>query len=74
VSELRRAIEAGREAGLKYIYVGNVPGERSESTFCPSCGKAVIERFGYSIGGYDLDSGNHCRHCQAIIEGVFDSA
>ena len=43
---LRRGLESGREAGLKYVYAGNIPGE-SENTICPVCGEVLIERLGY---------------------------
>ncbi|HUU29453.1 MAG TPA: AmmeMemoRadiSam system radical SAM enzyme [archaeon] len=72
VAALRRALEIGKEAGLKYIYVGNVPGDRSESTFCPACGKLVIERFGFSIGETHLEPGGYCAYCKNQIEGVFE--
>ena len=47
---LQRAYEIGREVGLQYVYVGNLPGNQTESTFCPGCGKLVIERSGYWLG------------------------
>jgi len=72
VESLRRALDIGKEAGLKYIYVGNVPGERSESTFCPECGRVVIERYGFSISSIELKPGGYCKFCNTLIEGVFD--
>jgi len=46
---LERAEEIGKAAGLHYVYLGNVPGSKSESTFCYSCGRVLIERVGYRI-------------------------
>ena len=69
VGALERAVEIGRRAGLKYVYAGNIPGSLNEHTYCPSCGKAVIERVGFSIKRYDLERGK-CRHCQTPIDGV----
>jgi len=46
---LERAEEIGKAAGLHYVYLGNVPGSKSESTFCYSCGRMLIERVGYRI-------------------------
>ncbi len=50
------------EAGLKYVYLGNVSDPKYEATYCPSCKNAVIERLGYSIGPMRLD-GRRCAFC-----------
>lgn len=47
ISTLEHAYDIGQKAGLKFVYTGNVPGHKSESTICYSCGKSIIERFGY---------------------------
>lgn len=47
------AYEIGKRAGLKYIYVGNIPGNQKENTYCPSCGKLAIKRMGYYIERFD---------------------
>lgn len=66
---LQRAYEIGKEAGLRYIYVGNLPGSKAESTFCYNCGELLIERVGYSIGRNAIcDSA--CPKCGAMIAGV----
>lgn len=59
---LNRALEIGREAGLNYIYIGNAPGQGNENTFCPFCGKLVVERMGYYTRVVGLD-GSICRFC-----------
>jgi pyruvate formate lyase activating enzyme len=66
---IARAVEIGREAGLKYIYAGNLPGDSTESTYCPGCGKRVIERFGFTVRDIEVDDGA-CRFCGATIDGV----
>jgi len=66
---LRRAREIGLEAGLKYVYEGNVPGEGGESTYCPSCGALLIERFGFSLRSVTMKSGR-CPGCNSTIDGV----
>jgi len=66
---LERAVAIGRAAGLKYVYSGNVPGDPNEHTYCPSCGKRVIERMGFRIGRYDVENGA-CRFCHTTIDGV----
>jgi len=69
VKTLLKARDIGLEAGLRYVYTGNVPGEDGEHTTCPGCGKTVIERFGFHIRGYALEEGR-CRHCRTPIDGV----
>jgi pyruvate formate lyase activating enzyme len=58
---MHRAAEIGREAGLRYVYVGNVPGNMHENTFCPSCGAVAIGRIGYHTT-LNLE-GNRCASC-----------
>lgn len=70
VSTLERAWQIGQEAGLEYVYVGNLPGNHTESTFCPACHHVVIERSGYSLGRRNLPGGK-CGHCGTAIAGVW---
>jgi len=72
VDVLKRAYKIGKKAGLKYIYVGNVPASESgcENTFCPKCGKVVVERSGYEIGAIDVKNGM-CGFCGEKIYGVW---
>ena len=65
---LERAEEIGRTAGLHYIYLGNVPGAKSESTFCYKCGKMLIERIGYRIVSNKIENGC-CPDCGTEIAG-----
>jgi pyruvate formate lyase activating enzyme len=53
VETLEMAYKIGKEAGLKYVYTGNVPGLPSEDTFCPKCNALVIDRTGYRISRRD---------------------
>jgi pyruvate formate lyase activating enzyme len=71
---LVRAAELGREAGLRYVYAGNVHGRAGEyeSTFCPSCQRALIKRVGFSLQRYQLTNEGKCPHCGAEIAGVWD--
>lgn len=66
MSVIDRACETGKNAGLKFIYAGNAPGHRSESTVCYSCGRTVIERYGYRTDITGLD-GSKCRNCGAEL-------
>jgi pyruvate formate lyase activating enzyme len=70
VETLRRARQIGLEAGLRYVYEGNVPGEGGESTYCPGCGELVIRRVGYTITGNVLRDGI-CPHCKSVVDGVW---
>ncbi|MDP2940765.1 MAG: AmmeMemoRadiSam system radical SAM enzyme [Candidatus Omnitrophota bacterium] len=66
---IRQALELGRQAGLTYIYAGNVPG-MGHDTACPGCGKALIKREGFSISEYNIKDGK-CVSCAAEIPGIF---
>jgi len=68
ISSLERAYEIGKEAGLHYIYFGNVPGAKGESTFCYKCGRMLIERAGYRIAANDVENGR-CPDCGVEIAG-----
>jgi pyruvate formate lyase activating enzyme len=75
VDTLIRAAEIGQEAGLRYVYAGNLPGrvDPYENTFCPTCGEIVIERLGYVILGYNLSADGTCPKCATRIAGVWPS-
>jgi pyruvate formate lyase activating enzyme len=62
VASLERALRVGQEAGLRYVYAGNIPGHPSESTACPRCGQAVIERQGFRLVRNGIIEGC-CPHC-----------
>ena len=70
VSALIRATEKGREAGLLFVYAGNLPGQvgRGESTFCPDCGELLVERQGFRILSINMN-GLHCPSCAREIPG-----
>ncbi len=69
VATLRRAREIGLSAGLKYVYLGNVPGE-GEDTHCPSCGAPLIRRHGFYVLKNRIQDGR-CPDCGAEIPGVW---
>lgn len=68
---IRRARDIGYEAGLKYVYSGNIPGDDGEKTFCHNCGKLLIDRFGFSVIQNKIKE-NQCPDCGADIPGVWD--
>ena len=70
VKTLNTAREIGLNAGLKYVYTGNVPGDTGENTFCYSCGQMVIERRGFQVGNIQMENGR-CSQCGVEIDGVW---
>ena len=72
---LLRAAEIGYEAGLHYVYAGNIPGHvgRYENTYCPSCNALVIERWGFKILENLLKNGC-CPVCKAAIPGFWKAS
>jgi pyruvate formate lyase activating enzyme len=66
---LRRAYEIGLEAGLRYVYQGNISGQGGEDTHCPNCKQVVIRRAGFSVLQRRLREGK-CEACGAAIDGV----
>jgi pyruvate formate lyase activating enzyme len=70
IASLHLACRIGKEAGLKYVYSGNVPGDEGENTYCSNCKKLLINRYSYRIID-NLLSGNACPHCGNKLEGLF---
>jgi pyruvate formate lyase activating enzyme len=73
VKALLRAGEIGQEAGLNYVYAGNIPGRVSEyeNTYCPKCRMLLIERTGYIITAYHLTAHGTCPQCNTRIAGIW---
>ena len=71
--DLIRACETGREAGLRFVYAGNMPGRvgRWEHTWCPDCGEILVERFGYNIRKQRITAEGACPSCGCHIPGVW---
>jgi len=69
VETIRRARQIGLEAGLHYVYTGNVPGDSGENTYCHCCGTVLITRIGYSISKQNLKHGA-CAKCRTVLAGV----
>lgn len=71
-SDLLRAYEIGKRAGLRYIYPGNIPGRVGdrEGTHCPTCDTLVIGRTGFTVTSYRLKDGR-CPQCATEIPGVW---
>ena len=70
-STLTNARRIAMDAGLHYVYTGNVHDSEGGTTFCPSCHAALIERDWYTIRHYDLPGDGRCPHCQTMLAGHF---
>jgi pyruvate formate lyase activating enzyme len=73
VRQLLRACEIGAEAGLRFVYAGNIPGRvgRWENTYCPSCSELLIERLGYHIVRNRIGTTGLCPACRSTVPGLF---
>lgn len=73
VRTLVRAAEIGLEAGLNFVYAGNLPGHvgEYENTYCPHCKALLVERTGYTIQKYQLTHDGRCPKCRSQIPGVW---
>jgi pyruvate formate lyase activating enzyme len=73
VATLLRAAEIGQEAGLNYVYAGNIPGrvQEYENTLCSKCGTTLIERDGYVIKNYRLTAQGACPDCGTAVPGIW---
>jgi len=70
ISSLMAAREISMNAGIKFVYVGNVPGSEAANTYCPDCGRLLIRRIGNRVIENYLKEG-HCKYCGESIPGVW---
>ena len=70
---LHAAYQAARDAGLRYVYTGNVYDPERGHTYCPKCGRAAICRQSYAVTAFELHGGA-CTNCQTPIAGRYDDA
>ena len=71
VRTLENAFSIATAAGLNYIYIGNVPGHPKGNTYCPHCGKLLIERIGFLAIGQNHIVNGKCKFCGEKISGVW---
>ncbi len=71
VKKLEEAYGIAKSVGLKYVYIGNVPGHIYENTYCPDCGRMLIGRIGYQILENNIKSGR-CGFCGRKIAGIWE--
>lgn len=72
VEKLKEARDIAMRTGLKYVYIGNVPGYTGENTQCPNCGKVVIARRGYLVQEINVENGK-CKFCGYKIAGIWEN-
>ncbi len=70
ISTLENLYKTAQDVGLKFPYIGNVPGHPYESTYCPSCKKILIHRVGFEILENNIKN-NRCPYCGEYIPGIF---
>jgi len=70
---LLRAADIGREAGLNFVYAGNLPGrvDEYEDTRCPHCGRLLVRRSGYIVKEYRINANGDCVSCGSKVPGVW---
>ena len=71
IETLKMAYRIGKEEGLRFVYLGNVPGDESENTYCPKCGRLLIKRWGFEVLENHIKDGK-CPYCGEKIEGVWN--
>jgi len=71
VEKLEEAYTIAKDVGLKYVYIGNVPGSPREDTYCPNCTKLLVGRLGYLIYENNITRGK-CKFCNYAIAGIWD--
>jgi pyruvate formate lyase activating enzyme len=70
VQTLERSYEIAKKVGLEYVTIGNVPGHRYNSTFCPSCGRIIIKRVHFQVVEFHIENGK-CSFCGHKIPGLW---
>jgi pyruvate formate lyase activating enzyme len=63
IETLEKAYVAAKDAGLNYVYIGNVPGHSCENTYCPNCNELVIKRYGFEVTKWNLTKDFRCPVC-----------
>jgi pyruvate formate lyase activating enzyme len=70
-STLLEARAEAQDAGVRYVYIGNVPGSEGETTFCPEDGTRLIRRIGFTVESSALQDGC-CPECGTPVAGVWE--
>ncbi len=70
IKTLKQCVAIARKVGLHFVYIGNVPGDKDENTYCPKCGKLLIRRIGYKVLFNRIKDGR-CPFCGQRIPGLW---
>ena len=70
---LLRAADIGKEAGVRYVYAGNLPGmvRSLENTYCHNCNEPLVERVGFQVSQCRVEKGGRCPSCSTVIPGIW---
>ncbi len=71
VETLEMAYKTAKEAGIEYVSIGNMPGHKNNSTFCPGCQKVLIQRTHFAVHKINIRSGC-CKNCGLAIPGIWE--
>jgi len=76
VDDLMRIVEYGKQAGIKYMYPGNLPGQVGdwENTRCHHCNATVIERWGFLVTSNRVKEDGYCPNCRKPLPGIWGRA
>jgi pyruvate formate lyase activating enzyme len=67
IETLEKHYNVAKKEGLRFTYIGNVPGHPYENTYCPECNYVVVNRYGFNILSWNLDKNNCCIQCKCPI-------
>lgn len=67
IDTLEKHHAIAKEEGLRFAYLGNVPGHPLENTYCPECSNVVVKRYGFDILSWNLNGNNCCNQCKCAI-------
>lgn len=73
VSVLEELRDLALKEGIRYVYLGNVPGHEGSNTYCHNCHKLLVDRRGYHISQYNIKD-DRCRFCGTLIPGRWAQA
>lgn len=71
VKTLETAYKIAIEEGLNYVTIGNVPGHKLNSTFCPRCKKILVKRWHFDVSEFNIKN-NKCKFCELPIPGIWE--
>jgi pyruvate formate lyase activating enzyme len=74
VKTVEMARDIALQAGLQFVYIGNIPGHPSENTYCPNCRQIAVKRIGFKILAVNLDVQGNCTNCQTHLPGIWNPA